>query len=148
MERCQAVLTRADVDAKVGKASLEEIRCLLHAAGRRIDQEKSITFLRRKYSKEIRLGHQQLALKKTVRKRSDQTQAHGTPGCSGQNEILAELKMKNVGHGIGIGDDGNRAIAEWPVEEQPRIETLLGRAGFGACELKTAAVDKGFRRSQ
>src|SRR5437762_1539669 len=142
MERCQAVLTRADVDAKVGKASLEEIGYLPQAAGRHIHQEKSITLLRRKYSKEIRLGHQQLALKKTIRKRSGQTQAYRTPDCSWENEILTELKMKNVGHGIGIGDDGNRAVAGWPVEEQPRISVLRRRLRQRALKAEAALPDE------
>ena len=59
-------------------------------------------------AREIRLRHQQLALKDAVAERRHQAEPHGPPAAI-DHDVVAETLVQDVGHRVRVGDDGHDA---------------------------------------
>ena len=139
MEARQARFRWLDLESVISERRLQHSRQLVRSRWRDVQQEETITFDVRKQAQEILLRDQQLALKKAILQSRDDPEPRLV-----QHQLLAELQVQRIGHGVGIGDGRNDWVGRLRFEQEPGV----CRPGHRILELELSAPEKGRRRRQ
>ena len=108
-----------NVEAVIGKGVLQPPRGFVLFSGRRVQQKEAIARRVREQAQEIRFRDDQLALKQAVLERR-----HDAESDAIEFELLAELAVQHIGHGVGVGNGWNGARGGFRFQFQPRVLRL------------------------